>query len=59
MELRNTSGWTQRQLSEKAGISVQHVNNLENGHREPCLGTMAKLSKALGVTLPQLLQGID
>ena len=32
---------------------------VENGHKEPCLNHMAKLGKAFGLNLSQLLQDID
>jgi transcriptional regulator with XRE-family HTH domain len=58
-ELRDKAGWTQRTLSGKTGISTQHISNIENGRREPCLGMMGDLAKAFGMNLSQLLQGID
>jgi transcriptional regulator with XRE-family HTH domain len=59
LELRNKAGWSQEQLSEKTGISTQHISNMENGHREPCLNNMARLAKAFGVKMGELLKKLD
>ena len=58
-EFRDKAGWTQEILSEKTGISVQHISNIENGHREPCLGNMSKLAKAFGLKLSELVKDVD
>jgi transcriptional regulator with XRE-family HTH domain len=50
---------TQEGLAKQTGISVQHISNLENGHREPCLNNMAKLGRAFDMNLSQLLQDVD
>lgn len=59
LKLRDDAGLTQGQLSEKSDISIQHIGNLERGVKEPCLGKMDKLAKALGIKLSQLLQDVD
>lgn len=59
LKLRDDAGLTQGQLSEKSDISIQHIGNLERGVKEPCLGKMDKLAKALGVKISQLVDGID
>jgi transcriptional regulator with XRE-family HTH domain len=33
----------------------QHIQNYEQGHREPDLATLKKLAKVLGVSLDQLV----
>jgi transcriptional regulator with XRE-family HTH domain len=58
-ELRDKSGWTQRQLSERAKLSYQHVNNIENGHREPCLEALFKLAAAFDIKASQLIEDLD
>jgi transcriptional regulator with XRE-family HTH domain len=59
MRLRDAHGMTQEGLAKQTGISVQHISNLENGHREPCLNNMAKLGRAFDMNLSQLLQDVD
>jgi transcriptional regulator with XRE-family HTH domain len=36
-------------LSEKSGVSVPQIHNLEVGGSQPTVATVAKLSAALGV----------
>jgi transcriptional regulator with XRE-family HTH domain len=56
VELRK--GMTQRQLSLKTGISTQHISNMENGHKEACLGNIARLARAFGVTISEMTKGL-
>jgi transcriptional regulator with XRE-family HTH domain len=59
LKLRTTKKWTQEDVCDKSGISVKHLGSLENGHREPCLGTILKLAKCFNVTASFLLRGVD
>ena len=58
-QLRLQRCWTQLQLSKAAdGLYVGYISRIESGKVECCLGTIAILSKAFGLTLAELLQGI-
>jgi transcriptional regulator with XRE-family HTH domain len=46
-EIRQSEGFTQRQLAEKIGLSVEAVSNLERGVHAPSFDTLEDLSKAL------------
>ena len=52
---RQTRGWTLDQLAEAAGVSRRMVINVEQGAANPSVGTLLKLSDALGVGLPALV----
>lgn len=54
--LRKTKGWSQYGLAREAGISREHVRRLEAGESDPTLGMLTKLSRALGVTLADLVK---
>lgn len=54
-ELRKERGWRQLDLAEQAGISENYVSDLELGRKEVCLYTIEALSKAFGVTVPELM----
>ena len=56
--LRRGQGWSQERLSEKTGISVQHISNMENGHKEVCLENIAKLAKQFGLSVAGMLEGL-
>src|SRR5262245_45560946 len=51
--LRQAAGLTQEQLAAKAGLSVHNIRNWEHDHREPGLGAVYKLSRALGVPMEE------
>jgi transcriptional regulator with XRE-family HTH domain len=53
--LRESKGWSQETLANKAGTSVKTISRLENGGNEGRGGTMQKLAEALGVDLAELL----
>ena len=56
-ELRQKAKLTQEQLAELAGVDYKHIQLLE-GKNPPAtkINTLEKISKALGVPLPQLLK---
>ncbi len=54
-ELRRGSGFTIAQLAEEAGLSTDAATRIEGGDRVPTLNSVAAISKALGVTVSELL----
>lgn len=55
-ELRLAQGLTQRELAEKASISVPFLSFLELGQRKGSLQTYADVAKALSMELSELLK---
>jgi quercetin dioxygenase-like cupin family protein/DNA-binding phage protein len=53
---RQARGWTLDRLAEAAGVSRRMVINVEQGTANPSVGTLLKLSDALGVGLPALVE---
>ncbi|MFJ3959180.1 helix-turn-helix domain-containing protein [Arthrobacter sp. NPDC090010] len=53
---RQAHGWTLDQLSETAGISRRMLVNVEQGAANPSIATLLRLSDALGVGLPALVE---
>ena len=54
MRLRNiriSKGWTQRDVAELSGVTVETISHIERGKYPPRLETMLKVAKALGVGL--------
>jgi transcriptional regulator with XRE-family HTH domain len=47
-EIREESGMTQSELSEKTGISSMHISHFECGRRLPDLHNFAALMRGLG-----------
>ncbi|MGH2359406.1 MAG: helix-turn-helix domain-containing protein [bacterium] len=55
-QLREQRGLTQKRLAKKAGLSLGYLARLEIGMHDPPLSTVAKLAKALGVPVAELLR---
>ncbi len=53
--LRELKALSQRELAERAHLSVTTVNRIEMGKRKPMPKTVRKLAQALGVTPEELL----
>ncbi|MDP5228202.1 MULTISPECIES: XRE family transcriptional regulator [Arthrobacter] len=53
---RQARGWTLDQLSDAAGVSRRMVVNVEQGAANPSIATLLRLSDALGVGLPALVE---
>jgi transcriptional regulator with XRE-family HTH domain len=53
---RQARGWTLDRLAEVAGVSRRMVVNVEQGAANPSVGTLLRISDALGVGLPSLVE---
>ncbi len=54
-EIRKRLNMSQTDLAEKLGTSIPTVNRYENGKRSPDLETAAKIAKALGCKIDDLI----
>ena len=53
---RQARGWTLDRLAETAGVSRRMVINVEQGAANPSVGTLLRISDALGIGLPALVE---
>lgn len=53
--LRESASLSQDKLAAVAGVPVSSLRNWEQGHRVPKVDALLKLSKALGISLDDLL----
>lgn len=53
--LRAERGWSQADLAERSGVSKVHIARIETSQREPTLGVIEKLAKALKVRAGDLI----
>ena len=53
---RTSRRWTLDQLAQVAGVSRRALVNVEQGTANPSVGTLLRLSDALGVGLPALVE---
>jgi transcriptional regulator with XRE-family HTH domain len=58
-KLRREKGWRQIDLAEHSGVHEVHVSDLERGAREICLNNLVAIARTLGVSVSQLVEGID
>jgi transcriptional regulator with XRE-family HTH domain len=54
-QLRTGKGWSQEKLAEEAGLSKDAVSRIERGNRGPRMDTLEQIAKAVGTTLPKLV----
>jgi quercetin dioxygenase-like cupin family protein/DNA-binding phage protein len=55
-DMRQERRWTLDQLAAAAGVSRRMVVNVEQGAANPSVGTLLRISDALGVGLPALVE---
>ena len=48
---RQSAGITQKELSERTGITQADISRLENGSANPSLKTLQRLAEGMGMTL--------
>jgi len=53
---RQSRRWTLDRLAETAGVSRRMVVNVEQGAANPSVGTLLRISDALGIGLPALVE---
>ena len=51
IDARKSSGLTQKQLSERTGITQGDISRLENGNANPSLRTLRRLAEGMGMKL--------
>src|SRR5215210_708087 len=54
-EHRTARGWTLHELADRSGVSRRMVINIEHGEGNPSIATLLRISDALGVGLPVLV----
>jgi transcriptional regulator with XRE-family HTH domain len=57
-QLRESKGWTQETLADRAELDRSYVAGIEAGLRNPSTKALAKLARALGVTLSALFERV-
>lgn len=56
---RGARGWTLDQLADAAGVSRRSLVNVEQGAANPSVGMLLRISDALGIGLPALVERPD
>jgi transcriptional regulator with XRE-family HTH domain len=58
-KLREEAELSQAALARKACLTAPSVGELESGEHEPTYGTMRRLARGLGISLPDLIKRIE
>lgn len=58
-KIRNGKNLSQEKLAEITGLHRTYISSLERGNRNPTLLTLQSLSKALDVSVSELLEGLS
>lgn len=51
VDAKNSVNMTQKELSERTGISQADISKIENGTRNPSLNLLKRLAEGMGMTL--------
>ena len=54
--LRRQADFTQEQLAERIGVSVEFISNMERGINAPSFETLEKLAHSLKITVSELFE---
>lgn len=54
--LRKAKGMTLASLSEKVGVSIAYLSDIEKGNRHGSPGTISRIADALGVAVSDLAE---
>lgn len=57
--LRKAKGLSQQELASLTGISQTYISKVEKNKRQPTIGKVILISKALGTTIEEILSETD
>ena len=55
---RETLGFSQEKLAEKADLDRTYISDIERGGRNPSIRSIAAIARALGLTVAELTEGM-
>jgi transcriptional regulator with XRE-family HTH domain len=58
-ELRRAAGLSQEKLAELAELHRTYISGVERGERNASLTTIARIAKALDISLSELFEGVN
>ena len=58
-ELREGKHWSQEEFADLCGLHRTAIGFLERAERNPRLDTLLTISKGLGITVSELLDGLE
>jgi transcriptional regulator with XRE-family HTH domain len=58
-ELRTAKKWSQEEFAHISGLHRTYIGQIERGEKNISFGNLSKISSVLGVTLSELLSGLE
>ena len=58
-ELRKAKGFSQESFAEHCGLDRSYMGGIERGERNVALRNVEIIAKALGLTISELMQGVE
>ena len=58
-ELRAARKWSQEEFAHVSGLHRTYIGQIERGEKNISFGNLVKISSALGVTMSELLAGLE
>lgn len=58
-ELRATHGLTLREVSERSGVTVQQLSDIEHGRTNPSIRTLTAIVNAFGVSMAEFFGYVE
>jgi transcriptional regulator with XRE-family HTH domain len=58
-ELRAARGWSQEEFADLCGLHRTYMGSVERGERNLTLKSLLTISKCLGITLSELVGGLE
>ena len=58
-ELRAAKKWSQEEFAHVSGLHRTYIGQIERGEKNISFGNLSKVSSVLGVTLSELLSGLE
>jgi transcriptional regulator with XRE-family HTH domain len=58
-ELREENQWSQEEFADRCGLHRTAIGLLERAERIPRLDTLLTISRGFGITISDLLQGVE
>lgn len=53
--IREAHGLSQKRLANMSGVSQAHISDIETGNKNPTIGILERIARALGVSVSVLI----
>jgi len=57
--IRTERGLTQEQVADAGGLALSDVGRIERGQRDPGVRVLVRVARGLGISVKELLDGLE